>query len=128
MELISTKRDDLQNAIQTKLGEELGKMGFTVDKVNLGAAHLPAAVEQQMQQKMAAQQEAQRAEYELQKQTTLAKARIVEAEGIAVANSKLQSSLTAAILENKKLEKWDGKLPMVSGSGSGVILNLGHGQ
>ena len=31
-------------------------MGFHLDKVNLGASHLPQALEAQMQQKMAAQQ------------------------------------------------------------------------
>jgi prohibitin 1 len=125
VELISTKRDELQSSIQKDLTVELAKMGFVVDKVNLGAAHLPASVEQQMQQKMAAQQDAQRAEYELQKQTILAKSRIAEAEGIAKANAIIQSSLTPAILENKKIEKWDGVLPQVAGSANSVLLNLG---
>lgn len=122
-ELISTKRDDLQQAIQVKLSEELSKMGFTVDKVNLGAAHLPESVEAQMQQKMAAQQDAQRAEYELQKQTILAKARVAEAEGIAKSNQTIQSSLTRAILELKKIEKWDGAYPKImGGAGSSSLL------
>lgn len=124
-ELISSKRGELQAAIQDKLGEELSKMGFHLDKVNLGAAHLPASVEQQMQQKMAAQQDAQRAEYEEQKQNTLAKARIAEAHGIATANSIVQTSLTPAVLENKRIEKWNGALPQVTSGTSGLMLNLG---
>jgi regulator of protease activity HflC (stomatin/prohibitin superfamily) len=121
-ELISTRRDELQGAIQTRLAEELAKRGFTLDKVNLGASHLPASVEQQMQQKMAAQQDAQRAEYELQKQQTLALARVAEATGIANANKIMQLSLTPAILEKMKLEKWNGVLPQVTTGGSGGIL------
>jgi regulator of protease activity HflC (stomatin/prohibitin superfamily) len=120
-ELISTKRDELQTGIQKALGTELSKMGFTLDKVNLGAAHLPESVEAQMQQKMAAQQDAQRAEYELQKQTVLAKARIVEAEGMAKANQVLQTSLTTAVLENKKIEKWNGVLSQVTGGATPII-------
>lgn len=123
-ELISSKRDELQAMIQTRLSEELAKRGFTLDKVNLGASHLPASVEEQMQQKMAAQQDAQRAEYELQKQTTLAKARVAEAEGVAKANQIVQSSLTPAVLEKMKLEKWNGVLPTVSAGTSGLILNV----
>lgn len=124
-ELISTRRDELQTAIQTRLAEELNKRGFTLDKVNLGASHLPASVEQQMQQKMAAQQDAQRAEYELQKQTILAKSHIAEAEGVAKANQIMQQSLTPAVLEKMKLEKWNGVLSqVVSGNGSGLMLNL----
>lgn len=126
VELISTKRDELQSAIQTKLTDELAKRGFTLDKVNLGASHLPQSVEEQMQQKMAAQQDAQRAEYELQKQGTLAKARVAEAEGIAQANKIVQTSLTPAVLEKMKLEKWDGKLPTVStgGGSSSLLVNV----
>lgn len=127
-ELISTKRDELQAAIQEKLAVELLKMGFTVDKVNLGAAHLPASVEQQMQQKMAAQQDAQRAEYELLKQSTLAKARVAEAEGIAKANAIKQTSLTPAVLEQMRIDKWNGVLPTVSTSGNGLMLNLSKGN
>ena len=124
-ELISTRRDELQQAIQAKLSVELAKRGFTLDNVNLGASHLPASVEEQMQQKMAAQQQAQRAEYELQKQQTLAKAHVAEAEGIAKANQVLQTSLTSAVLENKRIEKWNGVLPQVTtGSGGGLMLNF----
>ncbi len=58
-ELISSKRDELQASIQKSLSVEINKMGFTLDKVNLGASHLPQTLEAQMQQKMAAQQQAQ---------------------------------------------------------------------
>lgn len=123
-ELISTKRDELQQGIQEKLSVELQKMGFNLDKVNLGAAHLPASVEEQMQQKMAAQQNAQRAEYELQKNLVLAKAKIAEAEGIAKANQIMQTSLTPAVLQLKAIEKWSGQMPQVMGSGSNMMFNI----
>lgn len=125
-EVISSKRDDLQTTIQTILSKELLKMGFTLDKVNMGASHLPPALEQQMQQKMAAQQQAQQAEYELQKQQMLAKAAVAKAEGEAQsqlvrakaegeANRMIQTSITPAIIQNRTIEKWDGVLPQVTG-------------
>ena len=58
-------------------------MGFALDKVNLTASHLPQTLKTQMQQKMAAQQPAQQAEYELQKPEMLAKATVAKAEGEA---------------------------------------------
>lgn len=133
-EVISSKRDDLQTTIQENLSKELKKMGFTLDKVNMGASHLPPALEQQMQQKMAAQQQAQQAEYELQKQQMLAKAAVAKAEGEAQsvlvrakaeseANRMLQNSVTPAIIQNKTIEKWDGVLPQVTG-GTIPILDL----
>src|SRR5271157_1850218 len=79
-ELISSDRGKLQNSIEKELKMELSKMGFVLDKVNLGASHLPESIEAQMQQKMAAQQQAQQADYELQKQQTLAKSAVAEAK------------------------------------------------
>lgn len=125
-EVISSGRDKLQKAISTVLAEEFNKMGFQLDKVNLGASHLPQAIEAQMQQKMAAQQTALQAEYELQKQEALAKAKVAEAEGTAKAtfiqaqaqaksNAALTSSLTAQLIQYETIQKWNGQLPTYTG-------------
>lgn len=126
-EVISAKRNELQDNIQRKLAEEIEKMGFHLDKVNLGASHLPDSLEKQMQQKMAAQQQAQQAEYELQKQQMLAKAEVAKAEGEAQAilvrakaqaqaNQLLQTTLTKNLIQSKAIDKWNGVLPQVSGN------------
>jgi regulator of protease activity HflC (stomatin/prohibitin superfamily) len=133
-EVISSRRNDLQDAIQKSLDAEIEKMGFTLDKVNLGASHLPQSLEAQMQQKMAAQQQAQQAEYELQKQQMLAKAAVAKAEGEAQAilvhakaqseaNRLLQVSLTTNLIQSKAIDKWNGVLPQVSG-GSTPFVDL----
>jgi regulator of protease activity HflC (stomatin/prohibitin superfamily) len=131
-EIISSKRTDFQNAVQETLLTELEKMGFHLDKVNLGASHLPAVIETQMQQKMAVQQQAEQAEYELQKQTTLAKAAVAEATGEAQAllvkakaqseaNRLLQASITSTLVKYKAIEKWNGILPQVTGGNTPFI-------
>lgn len=133
-EVISAKRNELQDGIQKNLAVELEKMGFHLDKVNLGASHLPQSLEKQMQEKMAAQQQAQQAEYELQKQSMLAKAEVAKAEGEAQsilvrakaqaeANRLLQSTLNSNLIQSKAIEKWNGVLPQVSGS-STPFINL----
>src|SRR3984893_2782583 len=125
-EVISSKRDELQGAIQKNLSVELNKMGFSLDKVNLGASHLPQTLEAQMQQKMAAQQQAQQAEYELQKQEMLAKAAVAKAEGEAQsglvrakgeseANRMLQATLRGILIQHKTIKKCNGVLPKVTG-------------
>jgi regulator of protease activity HflC (stomatin/prohibitin superfamily) len=130
-DLISNKRGELQDRIEQDLQREMNKMGFVVDKVNLGASHLPDTIEKQLQQKMAAQQQAQQAEYELQRQQTLAKARVAEAEGEAQAtlvkaraqaeaNKLLQEALTPLLIQNKAIERWNGTLPQFTG-GSGAV-------
>ena len=131
-EVISSKRNELQDNVQKNLVVELEKMGFHLDKVNLGASHLPQSLEAQMQQKMAAQQQAQQAEYELQKQSMLAKATVAKAEGEAQAilvrakaqaeaNRLLQSTLSANLIQSKAIDKWDGTLPQVSGGATPFI-------
>jgi regulator of protease activity HflC (stomatin/prohibitin superfamily) len=133
-EIISSKRSDLQTAVETTLKVELTKVGFQLDKVNLGASHLPPAIENQMQQKMAAQQQAQQAEYELQKQETLAKANVARAHGEAdsvlvrakaeaESNRLIQQSLTPTLVNYRAVEKWNGTLPEVT-SGATPFLDL----
>ena len=134
-DLISNQRTALQDSIQDQLGTQMEKMGFVVDKVNLGASHLPQAIEAQMQQKMAAQQQAQQAEYELQRQQTLAKAKVAEAEGDAQAtlvkakaqaeaNRLLQETLNPLLVQSKAIDRWNGILPQFSGSGTVPFVNL----
>ncbi len=133
-EIISAKRGDLQGTIEKNLEGEMSKMGFVLDKVNLGASHLPPAIENQMQQKMAAQQQAQQAEYELQKQETLAKAAVAQAEGEAKSilvrakaqsesNRLLQASLTQTLVNYRAVDKWNGQLPQVT-SGATPFIDL----
>ena len=131
-EVISAKRNELQDNIQKNLMVELQKMGFHLDKVNLGASHLPQSLEKQMQEKMAAQQQAQQAEYELQKQQMLAKAEVAKAEGEAQsilvkakaqaeANRLLQSTLSQSLIQSKAIDKWNGVLPQVAGGSTPFI-------
>jgi regulator of protease activity HflC (stomatin/prohibitin superfamily) len=138
-DLIANQRGQLQDSIQEHLAEQMTKMGFVVDKVNLGASHLPQAIEAQMQQKMAAQQTAQQAEYELQRQQTLAKAKVAEAEGDAQstlvkakaqaeANHLLQETLTPMLLQSKAIDRWNGTVPQFSGGGAVPLLNLDLGK
>ncbi len=138
-DIISDRRGDLQGAVRKQLIEDIEKMGFHLDKVNLGASHLPAAIEAQLQQKMAAQQQALQAEYELQKQTTLAKAKVAEAQGDAdstlvkakaqsEANRLLQVTLNALLIQSKAIDKWDGALPHYNGGGALPFLQISESK
>jgi regulator of protease activity HflC (stomatin/prohibitin superfamily) len=43
-----------------------------------------------------------------------ASALLIQAEAEAEANRKLAESLTDEVIENKVIEKWDGKLPVLA--------------
>ncbi len=137
-EIIGNQRSELQASIEKVLDGELKKMGFHLDKVNMGASHLPAAIEAQMQAKMAAQQTALQADYELLKQETLAKAAVAKAQGEgqsvlvrakaeAEANRLLQQSLTPLIVQRQTIDKWNGTLPQVTG-GAMPFVTLGKSE
>ena len=49
-----------------------------------------------------------------------AKAILRKAEAQAEANEKIEKSLSKNVLENNKIEKWDGKLPYATG-GSAIL-------
>lgn len=54
-----------------------------------------------------------------------ATARIMQAESQAKANELLNSSITPAIIEYNKVNRWNGKLPETSvGGGSSTIIGL----
>lgn len=54
-----------------------------------------------------------------------AKAKVMNAEAEAKANVLLQQSITPAILEYFKIERWNGKLPTTSvGSGANTIVSI----
>lgn len=48
----------------------------------------------------------------------------IKAEAEAEANNKIAESLTEEVIENKTIEKWDGKLPTVTGD-NGTIIDIG---
>ena len=78
-----------------------------------------------IEEKQVAQQQLLKAETEKQTAITNAQAAAeaakIKAEGDAKANKLLNDSLTDKVLENKKIDKWNGELPKVSGSGSTII-------
>lgn len=66
------------------------------------------------------------AKAEIAKATGDAAARRLQADAEAYANKTITSSLTSELVEYRKVQKWDGKLPQVqSGSNAGTLLQLG---
>lgn len=45
----------------------------------------------------------------------------IKAEAEAIANEMVAKSLTPELVENNKIDKWDGKLPTIQGSGAAIV-------
>lgn len=105
---------------QEKIGELLEITDLVIEDVSL-SKDLEAAIEAKMVQ----QQEAEKALFKQQQAKTDADTAIIkakaEAEAIRIQGEALQK--TPKLVELRMVEKWDGKAPMVLGSGgSGMIL------
>lgn len=105
------ERSTVESKILKELTTKLGKPGITVDNVSIVNFGFSSAFEQAIEQKQVAQQNAQKAQYELQTATTQAQSQDVQAK-----------TLTSEYLQLQAIQKWDGKMPNYLGSGA--VFNI----
>lgn len=120
-----TNRTLISEGLIAGLNEKLNAIGLYVTDVNIVNYDFSEAFIAAIEEKQVAQQKLLKAETEKQTAITNAKAQAesikIKAEAEAEANKKLSASLTNEIIENNKIEKWDGKLPQVTGNASSLI-------
>ena len=123
-----TNRALISEGLVTGLNEKLNSIGLYVTDVNIINFDFSEAFITAIEEKQVAQQQLLKAETEKKTAITNAEAQAeavkIKAQGDAEANKLLNDSLTDKVIENKKIEKWNGELPRVSGSG-GTIIDLG---
>lgn len=112
---------DTDKAIKKKIRaqEELAtaKVNAETDKVNAEKDKEIAEINAK-KDKEVAEINAEKAKIEAKGK---ADAKIIEAEAEAKANERISKSLTPELLEKKKIEKWNGTVPKVQGSGSTIV-------
>ncbi len=123
-----TNRALISDGLVTGLNEKLNSIGLYVTDVNIIDFDFSEAFITAIEEKQVAQQQLLKAETEKKTAITNAEAEAeaakVRAQGEAEANETLAKSLTSAVIENKKIEKWNGEMPKVT-SDSGTIIDLG---
>ncbi len=131
MDIYGPKKLEIQTKIEAALRNKLESWGFNVDRVNLGSAKFPESIETSLQQKIQAQQDAEKARFKLSQAEIDAKARIAQAEGEAKANQLVRQQITPELIRLRSLEvqakavdKWSGKLPDVLTGGSIPFITL----
>jgi regulator of protease activity HflC (stomatin/prohibitin superfamily) len=123
-EEILTKRPELKAEIDANLDDRLLNYGIVLDSVSLLDVQFTREFAEAIEQKQIAEQEAQRAVYIAQKAAREAEAEVNRARGRAESQRLLQETLTPAVLQNKALETWDGKFPLVYGGGALPFINV----
>ena len=122
-----TNRAVISDGLVEGLNQKLNSDGLYVTDVNIIDFDFSEAFINAIEEKQVAQQKLLKAETEKKTAVTNAEAEAeamkIRAEAEAQANATIAASLTPEIIENKKLEKWDGVLPRVTGA-TGTILDV----
>lgn len=132
-QILGDKRDEINNELDTYLKGKFEKYGIVIDTVNFTRISADKQTMKAIQKKVTAQQELETAQVkaktakvnadkDLQVAEINAKKKKVEAEAEAKANKTISDSLTDKLIEQNKINKWDGKMPTVSGGQSIVDL------
>ncbi len=123
-----TNRVLISDGLVKGLNDKLNDLGLYVTDVNIIDFDFSEAFITAIEEKQVAQQQLLKAETEKQTAITNAQAAAesvkIKAAGDAEANKLLNESLSDKVIENKKIEKWNGQMPKVTGNG-GTIIDIG---
>ena len=127
---------ELMSAVQKDVQDQVADIGIKIDKIYwIGEIRLPDTVIASINAKNAATQMAQQRQNEVAQATAEAQKKVAEAKGDAesvllraqaqaAANKELAASITPELVQYKALEKWDGTLPKMTGSGAIPFVNV----
>lgn len=119
-------RGDIRTATLQALNARLSQHypGIVVDDLFLANMSFSQQYEAAIEAKQAAAQSVLTAQQQQAKAQVDAQTKVIEAQGQADANARLQQSLTPGVLEQRAIDRWDGHMPQVSGAGVTPFINL----
>lgn len=105
-----TQRAEVKNDAFELLSERLKEFGIIVDELSIVDFEFSPSFTQAIEEKQIAEQNAQRAKFNLDASKTDAEAQKVQAD-----------TLSPLFLQKQAIDKWDGKLPEYLGGGDSVF-------
>lgn len=105
-EIYALKRVTITKEIETNIKTLTGKKGILVDQFMIRDIVLPKVVNDAIQMKISAQQEAEAMEYKKQKAEKQAEIKIVEARGLAQAQRIINSTLSPNYLQHEAIQAY----------------------
>ena len=145
--IVSTQRGEVNKTLTEQLQARFKPYGITIDNIALADVRPDAETDEAIRKKIKAQEDLETAKVNAEKdkveanrdkevaQINAEKAKIeaqgkadamkIEAEGEATANKMISESLSDKLIENKKVEKWNGDVPKVQGAGT-TIVDVGN--
>jgi regulator of protease activity HflC (stomatin/prohibitin superfamily) len=125
-EELITRRETVREETKVLLRAKLEPRGIMVDEFNIVNFGFSPSFNSAIEAKVTAEQQALAAKNKLEQIKFEAEQRIAEARGKAEAITVESNALRSnpQILELRALEKWDGVLPQVTGSGGVPFINI----
>lgn len=127
-ELYSDKRQEASARIATLLKERVESRGLIIDEAVIRNVQLPASLTKAIQEKLASEQEAQRYDFVLERETKEAERKRIEASGQRDAQEIIGESLSDAYLNYlyiKELKERQGTIYVPVSPSSGMPLFKG---
>ena len=122
-ETLLTDRESLASDIQNYLNTYMEEYGIKITKVNVNDIQFSEKYTDAIEEKQILEEGIKKAELEKQKSEVEAETAKIKAQGEANANKIKSDSVTDQILQQQMIEKWDGKLPVVSGE-NGMMIDF----
>ncbi len=145
-EITSTKRGEVVTQITERLRGEFDKRHLNLVSFGIREVHLPQSLQEALNQKIQAQQAAEQQKYQLAQAQVKAQQDVAQATGQAnavkaqaegdaqatltkakaqaEANELLAKSITPSLIQYEQLRRWDGKLPLFTGSGGTPLIDV----
>src|SRR4030066_56414 len=135
---ILPKREEVRKRAMTKLGDNLSRYHIIADDIYFANIRFSPEYEGAIEAKQVAQQQVETqkqvlAQREIEAQQKVATSKgeaesiLVVAQGQAKANDALSRSISSILVQYKSIEKWNGRMPQVSGGGI-PIIDLGKSE
>lgn len=123
--LYSSKRDEFQKRIFDSIKDDFSKRGLELEQLLVRNITLPTSVKATIEQKINAEQEAQKMQFVLSKEKQEAERKRVEAQGIADYQKIINTGLTDKQLRYEMIKAYQD---LVKSNNSKVILMGGNGD
>lgn len=117
------KRSGIESEIKARMQSLLSERGFEIEAVLLKTIQLPSGLYTAVENKLEAEQEAQRMEFVLQREKLEAQRRKLEAEGIRDAQMILQEGINPQIIQWQSIEAFK---ELAKSPGTRVIITDGN--
>lgn len=118
------KSSDAAVEVQKIFSGDIDEIGFTVDNLTLGVPNPDKSTQAAIDKRVEAAQELERKQIELNIAKAEAEKKRIEAQGIANYNDIIKKSISSEVIQNKWIEKWDGKMPKATGSNQLIQIPL----